>query len=208
MSTDFPRPAATAAAAMIAMALAAAMPGGGASAQEAGGEPAAGIGTEAAEGAGTEEGSAYFGETFQDWRFRCVRAPEGQRDPCQLYQLLEDQGGNPVAEITVIPLPEERSDAVAGVTIVTPLGSLLTAGLNVSIDGGEAAGYPFRLCNQAGCVVQFGLSANDLTAFKRGATANITVVPAQAPDQTIRLDASLSGFTAAYEALLERRSGN
>jgi len=204
MSRDYQRRAATTAASMLSAALGLAMLAGGAAAQDAGGA------SDAApdEGRATaEEGSAYFGETFEDWRFRCVRTPEGQQDPCQLYQLIEDSGGNSVAEITVIPLPQQQ-DAEAGVTIVTPLGTLLTAGLQLSIDGGEAASYPFRLCNQAGCVVQFGLSENDLAAFKRGAAANIAIAPAQAPDQSIALSASLSGFTAGYQALLDRRSGN
>ena len=152
-------------------------------------------------------GDAYFAETFTDWQHRCVRAPEGQSDRCQLYQLLEDGQGTPVAEISVTPLPE-RQEGAAGATIVTPLETLLPPGLTLSVDGGEEARYPFRLCDQSGCIAQFGMREAELLAFKRGAEAAITIVPARAPDQTAELTVSLSGFTAGYDALIARRTGD
>ncbi|MFO7772104.1 MAG: invasion associated locus B family protein, partial [Roseovarius gahaiensis] len=36
-------------------------------------------------------------------------------------------------------------------------------------------------------------------AFKAGVEANLQLVPAQAPDQTLNIKASLSGFTAAFD---------
>ena len=66
---------------------------------------------EAADGVGTP----YMREKSGDWEVRCVRTQDGN-DPCQLYQLLTDEGGSSVAEITVFPLPE-GGQAVAGATI-------------------------------------------------------------------------------------------
>jgi invasion protein IalB len=43
------------------------------------------------------------------------------------------------------------------------------------------------------------LTEADVTAFKRGKEATITIVPALAPDQTVDLALSLSGFTAGYD---------
>ena len=45
-------------------------------------------------------GSTYVSAEHGDWEVRCVRAAEGD-DPCQLYQLLSDEGGNAVAEISM-----------------------------------------------------------------------------------------------------------
>ena len=50
-----------------------------------------------------------------------------------------------------------------------------------------------------GCFARIGLAEPDLDAFKRGAAANLQIVPAQAPDQTVNIKVSLTGFTAAYD---------
>ncbi|MGR3463233.1 invasion associated locus B family protein [Limimaricola sp.] len=145
-------------------------------------------------------GQPYVAETHGDWSLRCMRVEEGETEPCQLYQLLEDGEGNAVAEVTVLPLSPE-AQAAAGVTVTAPLGTLLTEALSISIDGGEAARYPFSFCNAAGCVSRFGLSEQQLTAFKRGRAGMLRIVPVAAPDQEVNLDMSLSGFTAGFDAV-------
>ena len=59
-------------------------------------------------------------DTFGDWQVRC--APDGKE--CFMYQLALDQEKNPVAEVSILKLPEQ-AEAAAGVTVVTPLGTLL-----------------------------------------------------------------------------------
>lgn len=152
-------------------------------------------GTEVAQ----EEPNVYVKEQFGDWNLRCFRNPDGE-DPCQLYQLLREAGGNPVAEFSVFRI-EGQEPAVAGATAIVPLVTLLTEELKMSVDGGTAKSYPYRVCTEAGCVAQMGLTQADVDTFKRGATAQISLVPAQAPDQVVRIDVSLSGFTAGYEAV-------
>ena len=141
-------------------------------------------------------GEPYIREEFGDWGLRCLTTEDGN-DPCQLYQLLTDAEGNSVAEISVFPLPEGQ-DAVAGATIVAPLETLLTAGLNLSVDGANARAYPFTFCNRAGCVARVGFRAEEITQFKAGNAAQLSIVPAAAPDQTVDLTISLSGFTAGF----------
>jgi len=148
---------------------------------------------------GPQIGQPYIREVFTDWALRCVRTEEGQPDPCELYQLLTDADGNEVAEISIVPLPA-GAQAAAGATIVAPLETLLTEDMVLSVDGGEARRYPFRFCNRAGCVAQVGLTDAQVTQFKRGAQANLRLVPAAAPDQVVDLSVSLSGFTAGFEA--------
>ncbi|MCP1166929.1 invasion associated locus B family protein, partial [Limimaricola sp. ASW11-118] len=145
-------------------------------------------------------GQPYIAETHGDWALRCMRAPEGEADPCQLYQLLEDGEGNAVAEVSLLPLGD-AAQAAAGVTVVVPLETLLTEALSLSIDGGEAARYPFSFCNPAGCVARFGLSDAQLAAFKRGRAGELRIVPAAAPDREVKLEMSLTGFTAGFDAV-------
>ncbi len=144
-------------------------------------------------------GAAYIREEFGDWALRCMKAEEGTPDPCQLYQLLFDANGNSVAEISMFPLPD-GGRAAAGATIVVPLETLLTAQLQMSVDGANARRYPYTFCNRAGCVARIGFTADEVNQFKRGNAATLRMVPAAAPDEQVVLNLSLTGFTAGYDA--------
>lgn len=163
---------------------------------EDGGAPGLSMGTE-----DVVQGGPYVRDTFGDWELRCVRAAE-DAEICQLYQLLRDGEGNSVAEFNMFPLPEGQQ-AEAGANIVTPLETLLTASLRLAVDQGQAKRYPYSFCSQVGCFSRIGLTAEEVAAFRAGATANVTIVPAAAPNETVELTLSLSGFTAGYNALVE-----
>ncbi|MDT8855773.1 invasion associated locus B family protein [Paracoccaceae bacterium Fryx2] len=181
MAQESPAPAAEA------PAPAPAVPGGLSMGQEAGAPAADG------------PGSIYVAATFGDWDQRCVRAEDGS-DPCQMYQLLKDGKGNPVAEISLFALPEGQA-AAAGATIIAPLETLLTEQLTIQVDTGKAKVYPFTWCSSDGCVSRVGFSADEVVAFKKGVKATISIVPVIAPDQKVALDLSLKGFTAGYDAV-------
>lgn len=155
----------------------------------------------AVEGQEPQIGEFYIRETFDDWAMRCVRTGEEQ-DPCQLYQLLRDDEGNAVAEVSMFPLPE-GGEAAAGATIVVPLETLLTENLKLSIDGGAARIYPYSFCNQGGCIARVGFTADDVTAFKNGNAGKLVMVPAAAPEETVSLNLSLKGFTAGFTSQVE-----
>lgn len=144
-----------------------------------------------------QEDPTYIKEEYGDWQLKCFRS-EAEEDPCQMYQLLTEEAGNPVAEFSLFRLPE-GSQAVAGATIVVPLGTLLTEELRISVDGGPAKTYTYSFCSMVGCFARIGLTQDDIDAFKAGVEANLQLVPAQAPDQTLNIKASLSGFTAAFD---------
>ena len=146
-------------------------------------------------------GQPYVAEEHGDWQKRCIRSENGE-DPCQLYQLIRDRNGGSVAEVTVFSLPDGQQ-AAAGATIITPLETLLTEQVTLSVDGTGAKRYPFSFCTQAGCIARIGLAEEDLAAFRAGNAGQIRIVPAVAPDQEVVLEFSLSGFTAGWNALAE-----
>jgi len=148
-------------------------------------------------GRNVEEDPTYIRDEYDDWQLRCFRS-EADEDPCQMFQLLSEEFGNPIAEFSIFRL-DEGGPAIAGATIVVPLMTLLTSELKLSVDGGIAKSYPYRFCSPAGCVAQIGLTAEDIDAMKRGATATLTLVPAQAPEQLVDIKSSLTGFTAAFD---------
>jgi len=147
--------------------------------------------------AGPQVGQPYIRQTFGDWAMRCMRVAEGP-EPCELYQLLLNDEGVAVAEISMFPLPP-GGPAAAGANIVAPLETLLTQQLTLTVDGGTPRRYPFSFCNSAGCVARVGFSAEEVALFKRGNRATLRIVPAMAPDQEFVLTISLTGFTAGYD---------
>ncbi len=141
----------------------------------------------------------YVREQFGDWVMRCVHTESG-KDPCQLYQLMKDDKGNSVAEISLFELPA-GGPAEAGATVATPLETLLTEQLTLSVDGGTAKRYPFSYCSTKGCFARIGLTSEDVALLKRGKTASLTIVPVAAPNKKVALTMSLKGFTKGYEAV-------
>jgi invasion protein IalB len=135
-------------------------------------------------------------DTFGAWEVRCT--PD-QRN-CFMYQLASDAQNNPVAEVSLLKLPE-NGDAVAGVTMVTPLGTQLTTGIALQIDNGEGRQYPFNWCSQVGCFARFGLTQQTINAMKRGKSSTITLASVAAPETPLKLNLSLTGFTAAFDSL-------
>jgi invasion protein IalB len=85
--------------------------------------------------------------------------------------------------------------------VVTPLGTLLPAGLVMQIDNGERRQYPFSWCSQVGCFARFGLNDASINSMKRGKAGKVALVSVGAPEAPVTLDISLSGFTAAYDSL-------
>lgn len=142
-------------------------------------------------------GDTYTAEVIGDWQLQCIKTETGD-DPCQMYQLLTDDQGTPIAEVSIFRLPD-GGRAVAGATIIAPLETSLPQQLTMRVDSGSARRYPFAFCNQIGCYSRIGLVADEIASFKRGNAATVTIVPALAPDTKVELQMSLTGFTASFD---------
>lgn len=147
-------------------------------------------------------GATYVKETHGDWELRCINAGEEQQDPCELFQLLDDENGNATAEVRIFGLPEGDKLAAGG-NIIVPLETLLLRDLQISVDGGKPKVYRFFTCTQIGCLARIGFTDGDIAAFKAGAGAEVRIAPARAPDQVVALKMSLTGFTAGFKAVQE-----
>jgi invasion protein IalB len=138
-------------------------------------------------------------QAFGDWEIRCSTA---NPDQCVLYQLLKDAAGTPIVEVTMIKLPQ-GSQALAGVTAVTPLGTVLSAGLNIQIDENPGRQYPFGWCTPNGCFARFGLAADAIAMLKGGAKGQVAIFAISKPEQPVLMNLSLNGFTAGFDALVQ-----
>jgi invasion protein IalB len=144
-------------------------------------------------------GSTYVKSTHGAWEVRCIRIENG-RERCQMFQQINQADGNPVAEINVFALNPGQA-AAAGAIIVTPLETLLTSELRLTVDGAAGKRYPFSWCTDAGCVVRIGLTAEELKRFQSGIQATAIIVPVASPDTPVNLAVSLQGFTAGFNAM-------
>lgn len=146
-----------------------------------------------------QPGQAYARETFGDWQMRCLKTPL-EADPCELFQELKNQQGTAISQVTFSAV--EAKDVTAIATVMMPLETDLLQGLTMQIDSGKEQKIPFATCVPMGCMARIALTDADLTLFKRGNAASMSVLPFLAPaeaKETVAL--SLKGFTAGMDAV-------
>lgn len=148
---------------------------------------------------GPKLGERYSKEKIGDWDLACIRT-EAETDPCSLLQIMRDDSGNPVAELSLFRI-DNGGQAAAGATILVPLETLLPAQLTIAVDDAPGKRYNYTYCSPVGCAAQIGLTQEDIDTFKKGNKATVSLVPAPAPDQVVSLTLSLNGFTAGYNAV-------
>lgn len=156
--------------------------------------------------AAEEMGKTYVLDVSGDWEIHCIRTPL-EADPCAMHQVLRDEAGNAVSTIELVNL-DQGGQVAAGATIVTPLETLLTGQVTLSVDGGAGRKYPFNFCTPRGCVARVGFAQDDVERFKRGSAGQLSIVPLVAPDQKVDLVVSLSGFTAGFSRITELNAAN
>ncbi len=146
-------------------------------------------------------GQVYTASVNAPWETRCTKT-DRDTDPCQLFQLLRDEQGGPVAEVNLFGVPA-GGEAAAGAAFVAPLETSLPSGVVIRIDSNEAKVYPFSFCNTYGCVARIGFTAEELAKLKAGKGVVFQIVPAAAPDKSVNLSMSLDGFTAGFNAVAQ-----
>ena len=146
---------------------------------------------------GTEDGvTEIVKATYGDWEVRC--ALDGT--DCFVYQLALDRRNSPIAEVSILELPQ-GGEAVAGVTVVSPLGTLIPSGVRFQVDDNEARQYEVNWCNTAGCFTRFGLTSRALQDLKGGSNLRLTIFSVEDPETAIHLDVSLDGFNSGFGSL-------
>lgn len=144
-------------------------------------------------------GQAYDKGLFGDWTLRCVKSDKIP-EMCQLFQLMKDASGAPVAEFNLNTL-SKTGLVLAGANVITPLETLLPEGLTIRVGQNDAKRYPFAFCVKIGCVARIGLTAEDLDTYRKENVAAVTMVPAATPNQPQTVILSLKGFTAGHAAM-------
>jgi len=147
-----------------------------------------------------EIGESYTLERHDDWNIQCVKSPETQIDPCQLYQMLYDQKSNAVAEIHLFIILN-NNEIAAGASLMTPLETLLPRNIQLYIDTNPGKEYPFTFCTTLGCVSRIAFTEAEIDKLKQGNFVKAIIYSARNPEVEITATLSLKGFTAALKKL-------
>jgi invasion protein IalB len=140
-------------------------------------------------------GQHYLVETYKDWQKICIKT-SNEGDPCHIYQLIKNTDGLPIGEITMLKVSEPEGVSAAA-TILTPLGTLLTSRMVLTLDDGTTGDYPYSWCDKRGCYVRVAFTDDEVLSMKKGRTGTIKIETISAPGETLTLPVSFLGFTAA-----------
>ena len=133
--------------------------------------------------------------THGDWQVLCV-LNENLLEECFIGQALDDQtSGQRAMTAMVMKAP----DGTVALRLTVPLGVLIPAGLDLTVDGTSVGEVGFVACFPDGCMTQVGMSEEVLAALRAGTQGLVTV--RDFDNQPIELPLSLSGFTAALNDL-------
>jgi len=132
---------------------------------------------------------------FGDWQLSC--AEQGGAERCLVTQAQIDQNG---ATVSVINVSKAGDDLF--IEFVLPLMTDLTTPVELKITENKSQSLQYNACNQSACFILLSDAAAVLEAFKANASANM--VFGLFNGQSVNVNISLRGFTAAFEALSEK----
>ncbi|MEM9726832.1 MAG: invasion associated locus B family protein [Pseudomonadota bacterium] len=139
--------------------------------------------------------------THGAWEVRCAS------ENCLIRQVAKNEQGTPVVEVNILKLEEPREledgdNVVAIAIIVTPLNVILPSGVGIRVDDKNVAQMGFLVCTVVGCESRPPLRQSTIESFNAGGTLGLlTAVPTTDGPKVIKVDMSLTGFTAAFAEL-------
>lgn len=137
-------------------------------------------------------------ETHGDWTVDCRTGEQGK--DCAMSQALGDsQSGQ---RVLALELGSRAVDSSEGM-LLAPFGLRLGEGVQLAVDG-KALGDKrnFVTCIPTGCLVPVSFSQTELSALRAGTMLEVSAIGADAT-QPIKLNVSLTGFTAAHNRTVE-----
>lgn len=136
--------------------------------------------------------------TYQDWVVRCamVAVQDGsQQKACEMAQELNQADTGQRVLSAIVRMTSDDT----GLTLIAPFGLLLSDGVALSIDGGEAMQIGFRTCLPGGCIAPKVLDDDAVSRLSKGNQAVLTM--ANTNNQPFTVSLSLAGFSAALQRL-------
>jgi invasion protein IalB len=133
-------------------------------------------------------------QPFKAWNLVCNTTTPRQ---CYINQQVPPGGSKAIELGLTLFLNGAQQQPVLRIRL--PLAAQAGKEVAVSIDQNPAVKAPIAGCNQDRCVVQGGLDGGTIQQLRAGRMINVTYLGAGAKPVTVH--ASLSGFSAAFDAL-------
>lgn len=147
-----------------------------------------------------EGGGTTLKTTNGAWEIRCS---EAQPENCVMSQVGNRADGKAVLRVALRKTPGAKGpkgEAIAAVIqIDAPLGVLLPAGVEVTIDGTPIGRAGFQVCDGRACIASEPVPADFVNKMKAGSKAVMTVLAVNGEKASI--DISLNGFTKSFDSL-------
>ena len=142
-------------------------------------------------------------QKFGDWILRCESPGEDKSEICYLHQTLNYSKGNVSGVLLDVKIGALGEGRQLFALLMLPLGVSFQAGAIIGVDSGEPTSLTIQTCTKEGCRSVAPISEDLLWSFRKGNKLKVGFVPFGGI-QTVVVEASLMGFTAAYKALKKR----
>jgi len=147
---------------------------------------------------------------FDDWALVCPDKDDTDtKVGCRIVQsailnIEAKDGAEPRSErvmLTAIGFVDKSPEPI--LTIIAPLGILLTPGLLLEVDGYDQLKIPLQRCDANGCLGLHEMKTQLVEAFRQGKEGHVSFFNIAGKASRVRL--SLNGFSKAMEALSKSR---
>lgn len=152
---------------------------------------------------GAAEGPSVVQETYRDWVVSCVtpqatEASTASARVCEMRQELRQAGGN--QRILAVALQPQLDSAGASLTLVAPLGLLLSQSISIDLADVRMMEVPFLTCLPQGCIANAVLDIEMIDKLAGGTEAVVGMTGTDG--QVLSAPVSLAGFNAGWNRLL------
>ena len=130
-------------------------------------------------------------KTFFGWQVDCVQTDKAKA--CAMSQILVNQKTKQRVMSMTIRKPKDEESRVV---LQVPLGASLASGVILTLDNAKPVMFVYKTCLPKGCVAEFKLTEEWVTALGGGANCTVSVVGLKG--ESVPFKIGLKGFTEAY----------
>ena len=139
-------------------------------------------------------------QQFGDWILRCEIPANSESEVCYLHQMINYAKGEVSGMLLDIKIGALGEGKEMFALLMLPLGVSFQAGVIIQADSGDPTPVTIQTCTNEGCRSVAAVSNDLLWGFRKGKLLKVGFIPFGGT-QAVVVEASLSGFTAAYRAL-------
>ena len=142
-------------------------------------------------------------EKFKDWDLFCSEAKANAPRVCEIRTVIVAKDGQHLGALAVASLPAPSGESAQVIaSALVPLGVDLTAEPRLAVGEAKPVSLKFLRCLKRGCEAATPLSDDQQAAMRAGSVAKGAV--GIGGEKTATLEFSLSGFSAAHDAMKSR----